>query len=101
LESGGDFVGDLEDLDPDRWLWLPGVDYEAGWLAARTEAVALNALLAELGLDRAKLRAVAETDAQGRGLVRLVGAPSGWRRLQLLLALARHAPEVDDVGDAA
>ncbi|MFJ2579742.1 hypothetical protein [Kitasatospora aureofaciens] len=89
MDSDGDFVGDLGDLDPDAWLWLPGVDYEAGWLSARAEAVALNAILAELGLQRCELRAMADTDALGRGVVRLVGVPGGWRRLELLLRLAR------------
>lgn len=90
MGSDGDFVGDLDELDPDRWLWLPGVDYEAGWLEARSEVEALNDLLAELGIDRCQLKAIADTDAQGRGWVRLAGVPSGWRRLELLLTLARR-----------
>ncbi|MDH6127578.1 hypothetical protein [Kitasatospora sp. GP82] len=80
-----------EDLDPDAWLWLPGMDYAAGRREARDEADAVNALLAELGVERAELRAVADTDAEGRGMVRLVGVPSGWRRLELLLTLARES----------
>ncbi|GAA2154603.1 hypothetical protein GCM10009760_53670 [Kitasatospora kazusensis] len=87
--DGGFFAGPADGLDPDTWVWLPGVDYASGWRAARDAAEELNAVLAELGVERCHLRAVADTDAQGRGLVRLVGVPFGWRRLELLLTLAR------------
>ncbi|MER5638724.1 hypothetical protein ABT095_17385 [Kitasatospora sp. NPDC002227] len=80
----------VEDLDPEEWLWLPGIDYAAGWRAAKAEAVELNALLAKTGLERGQLRAVPDTDAAGGGIVRLIGTPDGWRQLELLLALARQ-----------
>ncbi len=96
--DGGFFAGLARDLDPDAWVWLPGVDYAAGWRQVQDAAEELNALLAELGVERCHLRAVADTDAQGRGLVRLVGLPHGWRRLELLLTLAR---ECGGLGEAA
>ncbi|MFI9273813.1 hypothetical protein ACIGXM_24340 [Kitasatospora sp. NPDC052896] len=82
-------------LDPDRWLWLPGVDYVAGWRAARKEAEEVNALLLACGVERSALRAVADTDAQGHGVVRLVGGPEGRLLLGRLLDLAAAAR--DDV----
>ncbi|GAA0662513.1 hypothetical protein GCM10010193_12290 [Kitasatospora atroaurantiaca] len=76
------------DLDPDAWVWLPGVDYAAGWREARDAADELNEVLAACGVDRRHLRAVADTDAHGQGWVRLVGVPYGWHRLGELLQLA-------------
>ncbi|GAA2751088.1 hypothetical protein [Kitasatospora cinereorecta] len=88
--NGDDGLGEelAGDLDPDAWVWLPGVDYAAGWREARDAAEGLNEILAACGVDRRHLRAVADTDAQGRGWVLLVGVPSGWDRLAELLWLA-------------
>jgi hypothetical protein len=86
LDSDNDLFGDLAaDLDPDSWLWLPGVDYAAGWREARDAADGLNAALAACGVERQQLRAVADTDAAGQGWVRLVGVPAGWQRLGMVL----------------
>lgn len=83
-----------ESWDPDAWAWLPGVDYAAGWRAARDAAEEVNELLVGCGVERWQLRAIADTDAQGRGWVRLVGPRQGWERLQQLLQLATEkAPE--------
>ncbi|MFF3073118.1 hypothetical protein ACFVSN_39600 [Kitasatospora sp. NPDC057904] len=75
-------------LDPDSWVWLPGVDYAAGWRVARDAADELNALLAAGGVERSALRAIADTDAQGGPVVRLEGRAAGWLRLEALLRLA-------------
>ncbi|MFI6443539.1 hypothetical protein [Kitasatospora sp. NPDC050543] len=91
MYGDGDFFGELAaDLDPDAWVWLPGVDYATGWRAARVAADAVNALLAVCGVERSQLRAIADTDAQGRGVVRLEGVAGGWLKLEELLCLAAH-----------
>ncbi|GAA1982230.1 hypothetical protein [Kitasatospora viridis] len=76
------------ELDPEEWLWLTGVDYVSGWRVARDAAAGVNTLLAECGVERTELRAVAATDAEGRGFVKLVGLPQGWLRLEELLRIA-------------
>ncbi|MET7899919.1 hypothetical protein ABZS86_00010 [Streptomyces sp. NPDC005355] len=76
---------DMGDLDPDAWAWFPGVDYLTGWRAARTEAERLNAALTASGVERAELRAVACTVADGAGMVRLLGTVAGARKLAWLL----------------
>ncbi|MBD0691142.1 hypothetical protein BG452_33895 [Streptomyces sp. CBMA123] len=88
-----DFSAELAaGLDPDTWVWLPGVDYAAGWRAARRTANEVNSLLAACGVARTQLRAIADTDAQGAPMVRLEGIADGWLRLEGLLCLAaRHA----------
>ncbi|MFD7907376.1 hypothetical protein ACFV4G_34725 [Kitasatospora sp. NPDC059747] len=75
-------------LDPDSWVWLPGVDYAAGWRVARRTADELNGLLAMCGVGRAHLRAIADTNAHGGPVVRLEGVLEGWMSLRELLCLA-------------
>src|SRR5690349_8356988 len=88
LDGDDDFGAELAaSLDPDTWVWLPGVDYAAGWRAARHVADELNALLAACGVDRLKLHAIADTDVQGGPLVRLEGILEGWMSLKELLCL--------------
>ena len=36
-EEEYDAAAFMVDLDPDEWLWLPGVDYVAGWQELRAE----------------------------------------------------------------
>jgi hypothetical protein len=70
-------------------LWVHGVDYMAGWRVARGAADQMNLALLAAEFDPCELRAVAATDDDGRGVVRLVGLPSAAVRLaQLLEALA-------------
>ncbi|WP_228718390.1 hypothetical protein [Kitasatospora acidiphila] len=89
LNEHGETAGGWgQELDPEAWLWLAGVDYVSGWRAARIAATDVNALLAQCGVERAQLRAVAATDEQGRGFVKLVGLPQGWLRLEELLQIA-------------
>lgn len=76
---------ELGDVDPDAWVWLPGVDYLAGWREARAEAEQLNGALAGAGIGRAELRAVAGTVADGSGVLRLLGTPHGARKLARVL----------------
>ncbi|WP_395294742.1 hypothetical protein ACF9IK_15190 [Kitasatospora hibisci] len=91
MHGDDDFGAELAaDLDPDTWVWLPDVDYAAGWRAARRMANELNSLLAACGVDRTQLRAIADTDACGGPVVRLEGAAEGWLRLEELLCLATH-----------
>ena len=78
----------MVDLDPDEWLWLPGVDYVAGWQEARGAAETLNLALFAVGLERDQARAVAGTRADGQGVVRLKATPYGACRLAQLLARA-------------
>ncbi|MFD9125855.1 hypothetical protein [Kitasatospora sp. NPDC059571] len=89
MDSDDDLFGDL---DPDSWMWLPGVDYAAGWREARDAAEGLNVALAACGVERQQLRAVADTDAAGQGWVRLVGVPAGWQRFgRVLRAIVEDA----------
>ncbi|MFF2076545.1 hypothetical protein ACFVXG_17525 [Kitasatospora sp. NPDC058162] len=89
MDEDDDFGAELAaSLDPDSWVWLPGVDYVAGWRVARRTADEVNSLLAACGVDRSQLRAIADTDAQGGALVRLEGVPEGWTSLTGLLCLA-------------
>ncbi|MEU9074934.1 hypothetical protein AB0D22_09665 [Kitasatospora sp. NPDC048538] len=91
MDGDDDFGAELAaGLDPDAWLWLPGVDYAAGWRVARREADELNALLALCGVPRSQLRAIADTDALGGPVVRLEGVAAGWLRLEELLCLAAY-----------
>ncbi|WP_460065618.1 hypothetical protein [Streptomyces sp. YKOK-I1] len=82
-DDGLNVVG--EDFD----LWVPGVDYMAGWRAARVVADRLNTALLGVGLELSEARAVASAGDDGRGVVRLVGLPGAMDRLAgLLEALA-------------
>ncbi|MER6299142.1 hypothetical protein ABT247_06130 [Kitasatospora sp. NPDC001539] len=92
MDGDDDFGAELAaSLDPDSWVWLPGVDYAAGWRAARRTADELNGLLGLCGVERTALRAIADTDAQGRPVVRLEGIAEGWLSLEELLCLAAQA----------
>ncbi|MGC0311960.1 hypothetical protein QBC98_000405 [Kitasatospora acidiphila] len=95
LNEHGETAGGWgQELDPEAWLWLAGVDYVSGWRVARNAAADVNALLAQCGVEPAQLRAVAATDAQGHGFVKLVGLPQGWLRLEELLQIAAtYQPE--------
>ncbi|MFJ8107118.1 hypothetical protein [Streptomyces sp. NPDC096132] len=67
-------------------LWVPGVDYMAGWRAARAVADRLNRSLLGIGLGPSEARAVASTNDDGRGVVRLIGLPGAMDQLAGLLA---------------
>ncbi|MGC5236188.1 hypothetical protein [Streptomyces albogriseolus] len=73
--SGESWLNDgLDDVVGDgRGLWVPGVDYVAGWRSAREAADRLNRALLGVGFELSALRAVASTDGEGRGVVRLAG----------------------------
>ncbi|MFD7137375.1 hypothetical protein [Streptomyces sp. NPDC059894] len=66
-------------------LWVRGVDYMAGWREARRAAGQLNLALLLAGFEPSELRAVAATNDDGRGVVRLVGLPGASVRLAGLL----------------
>jgi hypothetical protein len=85
----------MVDLDPDEWLWLPGVDYVAGWQRARGAAETLNLALFAVGLGSDEARATAGTRADGQGVVRLKATEYGACRLAQLLALVVKRGPVD------
>ncbi|MFG3031139.1 hypothetical protein ACGFZJ_21800 [Streptomyces sp. NPDC048253] len=92
--SGEDWLRDgLDDIaGVESGLWVRGVDYMAGWRVARESADRLNQALLGAGVDLSQVRAVASTDEDGRGVVRLAGLPDAVDRLaQLLEALADGA----------
>ncbi|WP_328956826.1 hypothetical protein [Kitasatospora purpeofusca] len=94
MDGDDDFGAELAaSLDPDSWVWLPGVDYAAGWRVAKRTADALNDLLTVFGVSRTQLRATADTDATGYPVVRLEGVAEGWLSLEELLCLATQACE--------
>ncbi|WP_406481563.1 hypothetical protein [Streptomyces sp. NBC_01615] len=80
LSNGLDGVADV-----DSGLWVPGVDYVAGWREARSATERLNRALVGAGFEPSAVRAVASTDESGRGVVRLAGWPDAVKRLAALL----------------
>ncbi|MFE3523981.1 hypothetical protein [Streptomyces sp. NPDC059161] len=84
--SGEDWLGDgLGVVGADCGLWVPGVDYMAGWRGARESADRLNRALLGAGFELSEVRAVASTDESGRGVVRVAGWPGAVDRLAGLL----------------
>ncbi|MEV7078010.1 hypothetical protein AB0N88_05630 [Streptomyces sp. NPDC093516] len=69
----------------DSGLWVPGIDYVAGWREARESADRLNRALLNVGFELSAVRAVASTDEDGRGVVRVAGWPADLDRLAVLL----------------
>ncbi|MFE4408987.1 hypothetical protein [Streptomyces sp. NPDC056821] len=89
--SGESWLSDgLDDvMGVGHGLWVPGVDYVAGWREAREGADRLNRALLGAGFELSAVRAVASTGEDGRGLVRLAAWPDAVDRLaRLLEALA-------------
>jgi len=87
---GEDWLSDgLDVAGADSGLWVPGVDYLAGWRDAREAADRLNRAFLCVGVELSEARAVASTNEEGRGVVRVTGWPSALDRLAgLLEALA-------------
>ncbi|MFF8353092.1 hypothetical protein ACF063_06545 [Streptomyces chartreusis] len=84
--SGEGWLSDGLDVpNADSVLWVPGVDYIAGWREAREAADCLNRALLSVGLELSVVRAVASTTEEGRGVVRLTGWPDAVERLARLL----------------
>lgn len=73
-DDGDGLMGDLNDVGPDAWLWSADADYMSGWRKAKESADRLNGALRAAGLDPLTVRAVANVDADGRGVVRLAAA---------------------------
>ncbi|MFF3893448.1 hypothetical protein ACFYY3_09740 [Streptomyces sp. NPDC001812] len=86
--SGESWLSDgLDDVVGDDYcgLWVPGVDYVSGWRTAREAADRLNRALLGVGIELSAVRAVASTDGDGRGVVRLAGRPEAAELLAGLL----------------
>ncbi|WP_416977594.1 hypothetical protein [Streptomyces sp. T028] len=81
--SGEGWLGDTSGAE--SGLWVRGVDYMAGWRVAREAADQLNFALLLAEFEPSELRAVAATNDDGRGVVRLVGLPGAAVRLAGLL----------------
>ncbi|MET8182595.1 hypothetical protein [Streptomyces sp. NPDC005336] len=88
--AGEDWLSDgLDVAGADCGLWVPGVDYVAGWRDAREAADRLNRALLSVGFELSEVRAVASTNEDGRGVVRVAGWPDVMERVAgLLEALA-------------
>jgi hypothetical protein len=87
--SGEDWLSDgLDVAVAESGLWVPGVDYIAGWRGARAAADRLNRALLGAGFELSDVRAVASTNEDGRGVVRLAGWPDAVDRLAQLLEAA-------------
>lgn len=79
-------MGDgLDVAGADCGLWVSGVDYMSGWRGAREAADQLNRAFLGAGFELSQLRAVASTDEDGRGVVRVAGWPDAAERLAELL----------------
>ncbi|MEU6509161.1 hypothetical protein [Streptomyces sp. NPDC046942] len=86
IGSGEDWPSDgLDVTGSDSGLWVPGVDYIAGWREAREAADRLNRALLSVGFELSAVRGVASTNEDGRGVVRLVGWPDAVNGLAQLL----------------
>ncbi|MFF3412932.1 hypothetical protein ACFYW8_43795 [Streptomyces sp. NPDC002742] len=84
--SGEDWLSDGLDVGgAGCGLWVSGVDYIAGWRAAREAADRLNRALLGAGFELSQVRAVASTDENGRGVVRVAGRLDVVDRLAVLL----------------
>ncbi|MGV9993855.1 hypothetical protein [Streptomyces sp. NPDC003374] len=81
--SGESWLSDgLDDvMGVGHGLWVPGVDYVAGWREVREAADRLNRALLGAGFELSAVRAVASTGEDGRGVVRLAGWPEAVDRL--------------------
>ncbi|MGW1495212.1 hypothetical protein [Streptomyces sp. NPDC002402] len=82
LRDGLDVAG------ADSGLWVPGVDYVAGWRDASKAADRLNRGLLGAGFELSEVRAVASTNEDGRGVVRVAGWPDAVDRLAGFLEAA-------------
>ena len=84
--AGEDWLSDgLDVAGADSGLWVPGVDYVAGWRVAREAADRLNRALLGAGLELSEVRAVASTNEDGCGVVRVACWPDAVERLAGLL----------------
>ncbi|AWW42479.1 hypothetical protein [Streptomyces cadmiisoli] len=84
--SGEGWLSDgLDAPGADSGLWVSGVDYIGGWREARETADRLNRALLGLGFEVPAVRAVASTNEDGRGVVRLTGWPGAVEHLARLL----------------
>lgn len=84
--TGDDWLGDgLDVAGTDCGLWVPGIDYMAGWRGAREAADRLNRALLGAGFELSEVRAVASTNERGLGVVRVAGWPDAVERLAVLL----------------
>ncbi|WP_345060613.1 hypothetical protein [Streptomyces rameus] len=84
--SGEGWLNDGLDLPGmDSGLWASGVDYISGWREARDAADRLNRALLGAGLELSAVRAVASTNEDGCGVVRLTGWPGAVNELAVLL----------------
>ncbi|MBK6017712.1 hypothetical protein [Streptomyces sp. MBT53] len=78
-----DGLGDVAGAD--FGLWVSGVDYIAGWRGAHESADQLNRAFLGVGFELSELRAVASTNEEGRGVVRVTGWSGAVNRLAGLL----------------
>ncbi|MFG2959675.1 hypothetical protein ACGF5O_38875 [Streptomyces sp. NPDC048291] len=84
--SGEGWLSDgLEVPGEDFGFWAPGVDYMAGWREAQESADRLNRALLSVGFELSAVRAVASTNEDGQGVVRLAAWPGAVERLARLL----------------
>ncbi|MFG2738644.1 hypothetical protein ACGFY0_01035 [Streptomyces chartreusis] len=84
--SGEGWLSDgLDAPGANSGLWVSGVNYIAGWREAREATDRLNRALLGVGFELSDVRAVASTNEDGRGVVRLAGWPGAVHRLAELL----------------
>ncbi|MFF3409631.1 hypothetical protein ACFYW8_26215 [Streptomyces sp. NPDC002742] len=87
--SDEDWLSDgLDSEGAECGLWVSGVDYIAGWRAAREAADRLNRALLGAGFELSQVRAVASTDECGRGVVRVAVRLDAVDRLVVFLEAA-------------
>ncbi|MEV2253039.1 hypothetical protein AB0I94_21085 [Streptomyces sp. NPDC050147] len=83
--TGEDGLSDgLDAAGADSGLWVSGVDYVAGWRDSREAADRLNRALLGAGFELSEARAVASTNEEGNGVVRVAVWPDAANRLAAL-----------------
>ncbi|MGW2184705.1 hypothetical protein [Streptomyces sp. NPDC001719] len=82
----GDVEFGAEEFDPDAVLWVRGVDYVAGWAAARDVAAELGEALVVAGVEASGVKLRAGSAADGSGVVRLELSTAAAREVARLAA---------------
>lgn len=91
----GAFEIEGAEFDPDAVLWVRGVDYVSGWRDAKDAAAELSAALGDAGVDVQDATVVAQTRADGSGVVRLVWSAATVRAVTRLM---RDAADLREAG---
>ncbi|MCC2275755.1 hypothetical protein LKL35_10035 [Streptomyces sp. ET3-23] len=91
----GAFEVEGSEFDPDAGVWVRGVDYVGGWRDAKDAAAELSEALGGAGVDVQDATVVAQTRADGLGVVRLVWSAA---TVRAVARLVRDAADLREAG---